>query len=533
VTKEEKMRTKFAIALAIVAVCVTAAWAGWNVEFQVTDNNLENWTGWTSAHKVVIGAVGDVDGVVHMAWYVGGDVYYKRYFPGSGWSGELIVGNGAGLIPFPGIALDANGKDIHVVWQSNRTSGTGKKKVSDKTVYYRKCVVTGPGNGGWDEGPTDLCVTAAPDYYRWKPDIACGASGQVVVAWYETHYDGSPLPYSIRLREYFNSEWLEEKVIVGPDEHLYSPASIAANGDGDVFVTYTRSILESQQVFATRRTGHDGDWTDPEEITPGGDGFAYGVVEVSPEYGHPHILCWSRWIGGVKDYNVYQTYLNDQGDWEDLEVISDPAVEYVWHPKMFFTADGAAHVVWLLRDPDMVSLAIMYASCPGEGEEWTTPVEVVTNDADGVNQPDIAGGTDGTLFAVWQRKSTRADTIITKKKVEIVEVPDYQIWGTYNTPGGDGGSAKPMALSQSCFELFPNPAKAVRVAVQYSLPHAGQMTVTLVDISGRVVRRSAFDVRSSGMGSFTLDVSGLSAGVYMARLEAGDLDVSQALVIAR
>jgi hypothetical protein len=59
------------------------------------------------------------------------------------------------------------------------------------------------------------------------------------------------------------------------------------------------------------------------------------------------------------------------------------------------------------------------------------------------------------------------------------------------------------------------------------------MTVTLLDVSGRAVRRSAFGVRSSGEGSFNIDVSGLNAGVYVARLVAGDLSVSKSLVVER
>jgi hypothetical protein len=525
VKKEEKMRTKFAIALAIVAVCVTAARADWNDEFQVTENSLENWTGWTSAHNVVIGAVGVVDNVVHMVWTIGFDVYYKRYYPGSGWSEELKLGDGGGTGAFPGIALDANGKDIHVVWRSRRSLRIGRTKISDETFYYLKCVVTGAGNGGWDENPTDLCVNAANTYFRYYPCIACGASGQVVVAWKEIFSGVS----SVVFREYVSGEWQDEEVVAGPSEQTFQPyePSIAADDDGNVFVSYTPSLAGSYKghVFVKRRTSEG--WQEPEDVTPGDDYFYRSAIEVSPQTGNPHVVCMSSEVDGVDTYDawhIYHTYRTGEG-WEDLELISDPAEGHDMSPHMFFTGD-AAHVVWYGEDSDGVYDCIKYASCPYEGGAWTNPVWLtsVTNDSHVVSGSDIAGGTDGTLFAVW----TRSDITIVRKK----EVTKTQIWGMYNTPEGDGGSAKPMALSQSCFELFPNPAKAGRVAVRYSLPRAGQMTVTLLDVSGRVVRTQ--EAAAAGRsGSVAIDVSGLTAGVYVARLVAGDLNVSKSLVVGR
>jgi hypothetical protein len=54
--------------------------------------------------------------------------------------------------------------------------------------------------------------------------------------------------------------------------------------------------------------------------------------------------------------------------------------------------------------------------------------------------------------------------------------------------------------------------------------------VTLLDVSGRAVRTQ--EVAAAGRsGSFTIDVSGLNAGVYVARLVARDLSVSKSLVV--
>ncbi|MBN2465103.1 T9SS type A sorting domain-containing protein [candidate division WOR-3 bacterium] len=528
------MRTKFAVALAIVAVCATAAWAGWNDEFQITDRE-GRLSGLSLAHKVVIGD----GGVVHLVWRVGSagggkDVYYKRYWPGDGWSEELKIGEDEGLVdPCPGIALDANGTDIHVVWRSSRTSGSRKNKISDATFYYWKCEVTGPGNGGWVGDPTDLCVNAVNGCTRWYPCIASGASGQVVVAWQEALAG----VYSVVFREYVNGQWQDEEVIVGPTEDHLSYVTIAADGSGDVFVSHTQypSSVFDGHVYATCRMDGE-DWTDPENVTPGDDHFVRSAIEVSTLTGNPHLVCLSLGIEGVYTRHIYHTYRNDLGVWEDLVMVSDPD-EMESYPRMFFTDDGAAHAVWDGYDSDeMAYEGIKYATCAYETGAWTDPVWLVSGaDGTGLGNPDIAGD-DGTLLAVWEGTVT---AIVKKKTVTTTHV-----WGMYNTPGGDGGSAKPMA-PQSYFELFPNPARAGRVAVRYTLPspyplpvgegkgvREQSLTVTLVDISGRTVRSQ--ELTAEGLtGTASVDVSGLSAGVYMARLVAGDVNVSQPLVIAQ
>ena len=519
------MRTKFAIALAIVAVCVTAAWAGWNDEFQITDNGLTNRTGGTGAHYAVIGE----GGVVHVVWTVdqasGDYLYYKRYYPGSGWSEELEIGSGGsgGLGPCPGIALDANGRDIHVVWRSTRTSGKGRNKVTDQTVYYSKCVVTGPGNGGWDDSPTDLCVNRADGYYgRWDPCIACGADGQVVVAWEEFWRGVSPTVHSVVFREYVSGAWQDEQVLTSSDQYASRWTSIAAGDNGDVFVSYVPYAVDAQlsvgHVFVKRRIS--GTWY-LDNVTPELDSFGDAAIEVSPEYGHPHLVCtYVGWNGEYITMHIYHTYRTDDG-WVDLgEPISDLG-KYQQKPHMFFFGD-MAHVVWEGRALDDAYYCIKYAACPYEGGTWTAPVDLVTNDAGTLHKPDIAGGTDGALLAVWERLD-----IIAKKKGEEWK---YNVCGMYNTTGGDGGQAEPMALSRSCVELFPNPARAGHVAVHYSLPRAGQMTAKLLDVSGRVVKTR--EAAAAGLsGSFTLDAAGLEPGVYVVRIESGTTSQTQKLVI--
>jgi hypothetical protein len=158
---------------------------------------------------------------------------------------------------------------------------------------------------------------------------------------------------------------------------------------------------------------------------------------------------------------------------------------------------------------------VMYSA--GQYGSWTTPDWVTSGYCD--NWPSVAARSNGDVYVVWPDERPSQNQI--------------QIWGRLYTPGGGGGMGQPIALSQTGIELSPNPTKGGRVTVQYSLPRAEPLRVTLLDVSGRVVRRSSFEARSSGEGSFALDARGLNAGVYVARLVAGDLSVSKSLVVGR
>ncbi len=90
--------------------------------------------------------------------------------------------------------------------------------------------------------------------------------------------------------------------------------------------------------------------------------------------------------------------------------------------------------------------------------------------------------------------------------------------------------------AQNRFELgnrrlavLPNPLTQGHAVLHYSLPRASQATVSIYDATGRAVF-----VRNLGLtrtGSTALDLRGLGAGVYLARLESGSFAVTHKLVV--
>ena len=471
------MRTKFAILLAIAAVCVTTVWAGWAKEQQITSNKYCNDLHYPTGHRVAIAA----NGVRHLVWEANGFVYYKRYYPTSGWTADLKLSGSTGSITGPAsIALDPDGSTVHVVWHEQLAHGNIRYH-----IFYWKCVPGSSGNGGWVGTPTDLTPSLQRVFMR--PVVAC-YRGHVVVAWCEEYSD------VLWFCECIDGTWQTPRSWVFPSAPVgVQSTSIAVdslNRHGDVYISYI--VVPPGGVsynYVIRRQG--GVWQDPEYVTSAG---SYPCIEVDPTTGYPHIV-----LGTL---SIYHTYWDEAG-WKLPEIIE--SVGGV--PNMFFNG-GSAFVVWSLSSS--AGSGIRYTI--GNYGSWTPPDWVTTN---GGRDPNITASTTGNVFVVWRDGSG-------------AKYP--QVWGRLYSPGSGGGMAAPIAISLPGVELFPNPAKAGRVMVQYTLPLAGPMTVTLLDVSGRAVKTQEIPA-SDRSGSFSINVSGLRAGVYILRLETGTSNLIRKLVI--
>jgi hypothetical protein len=72
------------------------------------------------------------------------------------------------------------------------------------------------------------------------------------------------------------------------------------------------------------------------------------------------------------------------------------------------------------------------------------------------------------------------------------------------------------------FEIVPrNPIKRVHL-VQYSLPEAMRVDITVLDVTGRVVQRLVNDWQASGRHQFEWSPSQLPSGVYFVRMRTDE-----------
>jgi hypothetical protein len=498
------MRSRFAILLAIAVVCVTTAWAAWTPEALIkNDANLYS----NNGRKAVFGP----DGIGHLV-YAG--IGCSRYDPLSGWSAPYQVCASGGA---PSVALDADGTTIHVAWD-------------DAALGYRKCVRGANGSDEW--GP----VTSLYSRQRaWDVGVACvpGEPGHVVVCWWEQFRAGggrgSPLVEAIGFIECVNGVWGTPIRLDSAQGKGRRCPSIAAAPNGDVFIAYFASDdnPSGSQIYVTAR--HNGVWGATVDVTPGpgSDCRLFPAIETNPSNGNPHVVFYwylvTQVSKKVKDWTsaAYHVYRNSQGTWQTPERVSGlrhgmDGVD-MYAPTMAIGSAGEAYATWC-EYFKAESHGVRYSYCPTEGGAWIAPAWLTSDTL--ANYMDefphvVVDEYAQTVRVFWDRVQNF--------------VGPFDIWSRSSSLG-DGGMGRPVALSQSGIELFPNPTKAGRVTVQYAQPYAGPMTVTLLDVSGRAVKTR--EVAAIGLkGSFNLDASGLNRGVYVLKLESGATSQTRKLVI--
>ena len=379
---------------------------GWEPEEQVTDNRSDNDLRMGNGHRIVV----DGDGLRHLVWAG----HYKRYYPGSGWTTDLEVRNSR----FPAIALDPDGRTIHVVWQGSAGMGA----LPTEHVFYQKCVPDASGNGGWVGAPRDL----TPEGHNCRvPSIACfrdvNGVDHVVVAWDVWGCD------SVGFCECVAGVWGNPLFLAGPGNgELAWYASIAADPRarlGDVFISYapTGGSPFGERVYVFRR--QKGVWQPRELAMPDTVDASYmsSCIEVDPCTGCPHVVSYAK--EGHFPHEVYQichTCRDLELGWLPVETISNQFHSSGWppHPNMIVTG-GSVHVVW----PENSSGVCGIRCSAGQYGNWGMPAWV-TSDHIG-NNPDVAAVTTGGIYVVWQDGRLGTD----------------QIWGRLHRAGCPGGLA--------------------------------------------------------------------------------------------
>ena len=92
----------------------------------------------------------------------------------------------------------------------------------------------------------------------------------------------------------------------------------------------------------------------------------------------------------------------------------------------------------------------------------------------------------------------------------------------------EGGSPREFRL----FPAYPNPFNPI-TTISFDLSAAGEIALVIYDIGGREISRLVEGYRQPGFYQATFDGSGLSSGVYFARLTAGSFQETSKLLLIK
>jgi hypothetical protein len=79
---------------------------------------------------------------------------------------------------------------------------------------------------------------------------------------------------------------------------------------------------------------------------------------------------------------------------------------------------------------------------------------------------------------------------------------------------------------------FPNPFNST-TQIEFMLPSTQRVSLRLYDVLGREVAVIMNEIQTAGRHRLAFDASGLSSGVYLCRLEAGEMIQTRKMVLVR
>jgi hypothetical protein len=213
-----------------------------------------------------------------------------------------------------------------------------------------------------------------------------------------------------------------------------------------------------------------------------------------------------------------------------LDLNNSPRISY------FDLTNGNLKYAWYESGPG-VEGAEVYASVGDEGVlvGWAVtgdaPASLRVLRSTGKDKPvAISGVLPGTAVRWLDTDAYDASDKGLKPLAYWLEVVEED--GTVSRFGPSEAVTFPESAGGLTLSVYPSPA-ADAVTVAYTLPEAGRVTAALYDLAGRRVATVYDGEAAAGRHDVSCDVSALSPGVYLARLETDAGTLTRRVVVAR
>lgn len=405
------------------------------------------------------------------------------------------------------IVLESDGSGgVVVAWLDIRSR-------TDWDVYAQHVLAAGNADPAWPAN--GLAVCNAPGNQA-SPSMTRGASGSVIVAWGDSRGGASDV-YAQRVlaNGTVDPGWPTFGAPVSVSAGNQFVPDVAGDGAGGAFVVWhdyragTQADIYAAHLLATGVL--DPTWPPDGKplCTNAADQTVPRIVATAPGEA---IACWMDGRSGLLD--VYATSVTaPAGVWPtDGRALSTAAGDQR-NPKIIADGTGGAIACWQDRRIDSGDIYAQHVLVTGLVDPaWPVNGAALCTAASQQQEPRLLADGAGGLIAAWMDTRSSAANDIYAQRVQA----NGQLGGTVvDVPAGPSPA---FALGP----VHPNPARGGSLSISFSLPGETNVSVELLDLTGRRLATRALGMLTPGTHSAGLDVGGrVPAGVYFVRVLAG------------
>jgi hypothetical protein len=500
--------------------------------------------------QVGIRAISDGAGGAIVTWTDyrnGGHDIYARRVNASGtpqWTANgVAVCTAVDNQDSPTIVSDGAG-GAFVTWYDNRRTG-----YPNSDIYAQR--VDASGVPQWTANGVALCIA---DNERFPEAItADGAAGGAIVTWHDSRSGATSDIYAQLVDVSGVPQWTANGVALCTATNYQQGPMIVSDGAGGAIVTWTDNRGAAADIY-TQRVSASGtpQWTADGVATCTAGDNQYNPTIVSDDAGGA-IVTWEDYRAYPPDIYTQRMDASGVPKWTGDGVALCTATGGQYYPEIVSDGAGGAIVTW---EDHRNGNADIYAQNVVDPLNAVAIASFDASETDGVVTLRSAFRSDLGVEAVnvYRAVGADADPLIVIKRVNAVRRDRFEYVDRDVAPGqsyryrigvvdGDGEFFSPIvtvsvkAITAELSQNQPNPFNPT-TTIRFVLPVREDVTLTIHDASGHLVRTLLNEVQSYGTHEVTWDGrdengATMGSGVYFYRLRAGKLTESKKMVLLK
>ena len=330
-------------------------------------------------------------------------------------SGLLIVSLGYFLVVQPAVADWTPAKRL--TWTSGWSMVPAIAKGASNTVYvvweddtpgYSEIYFKRSTDGGTTWGPMKRLTWTLN--HSWRPAVAAGSGGVVVVVWEEHDDTGQGAEIYYRRSPDAGATWGAAQKLTWTSNMSGNPAIASAAGSA-IHVAWESSQSGDVELYTKMSADNGATWSASKRLT-WTSGLSIEAAVAMDTGNGAHVVWEDDTSGGLEIY--YKGSPDGGSAWGAAKRLTWSA-ESPDFPDVAADSGGGVHVVW--RGGTPANYEVFYKSSPDGGASWSA-MKRLTWTSGGSEEPAIAVGLDNIIRLVWQDDFPGNSEIYHKKSVD-------------------------------------------------------------------------------------------------------------------